>query len=111
MMLLDAGSFGDAPWWVFLMMPLMMLGMGLMMWLMMRMMMGDHGASPGSTDSPAAARGEEAADSEVASLRQQLAELQRRLATVEARPRGQDDDERPPPDEGGAPASGKGERP
>ncbi len=113
MMLLDAGSFGDAPWWVFLMMPLMMLGMGLMMWFMMRMMMGmgGHGASHGSTDSPAAARGEEAADSEVASLRQQLAELQRRLATVEARPRGQDDDERPPPDEGGAPASGKGERP
>jgi len=99
MILLDAGSFGDAPWWAFLMMPVMMLGMGLMMWFMMRMMMGmgDHGPSHGSTDSPAAARGEQAADSEVASLRQQVTDLQQRLAAMESG-RGQDyDDKRPSP--------------
>ncbi len=82
-MFLDAGpGDGSFPWWVFLMMPLMMLGMGLMMWFMMRMMMGmgSHGPSHGSDDSPAAVRGEEVADSDVASLRQQLAELQQRLA-------------------------------
>ena len=98
MILLDAGSFGDAPWWAFLMMPVMMLGMGLMMWFMMRMMMGmgGHGPSHGSTDSPAAARGEQVADSEVSSLRQQVAELQQRLAAMESKPRGQDHDDKPP---------------
>lgn len=113
MMFLDAGPGDGFPWWVFLMMPLMMLGMGLMMWFMMRMMMGmgGHGASHGSTDSPAAARGEEGSGSEVAVLRQQLAEFQQRLAAMESRPGGQDDDKPPiaAPDGGEAPASGKGE--
>jgi hypothetical protein len=78
-MLLDAG----VPWWVFLMMPLMMLGMGLMMWLMMRMMMGmDHSGThvpPERGRSP----GEQVAGSEVDLLRRQVAELQERLAAME----------------------------
>ena len=114
-MFLDAGLGDGFPWWAFLMMPLMMLGMGLMMWFMMRMMMGPggHGASHGSTDSPAAARGEEGSGSEVAVLRRQLAELQQRLAAMESRPGGHDDDGKPPiaaSNEGEPPASGKGER-
>jgi len=117
MALLDMGSFGGAPWWAFLMMPLMMLGMGLMMWLMMSMMMGvgGHGASDRPRDSSAALRGEQAAaDSEVASLRRQLAELQERLAAVEASRGGPDAETSPPivaPHEGGPTVSGKGEAP
>ena len=84
-MLLDTGFFGGAPWWAFLMMPVMMLGMG------------GQAPSHGSTDSPAAARGEQVADSEVASLRQQVTDLQQRLAAMESG-RGQDyDDKRPSP--------------
>ena len=44
------------PWWVFF--PLMMLGMGLMMWFMMRMMMGmgSHDHASGDTDTPPTSR-------------------------------------------------------
>ena len=86
-MLLDAGpGNGSFPWWVFLMMPFMMLGMGLMMWFMMRMMMGmgGHGAGHGSPDPTEASRSEQATESEVDALRRQLAELQERLAAMEA---------------------------
>ena len=85
-MLLDAGpGNGSFPWWVFLMMPFMMLGMGIMMWLMMRLMgMGGHGAGHGSPDPTEASRSEQATESEVDSLRRQLAELQERLAAMEA---------------------------
>jgi len=80
-MLLDAGG---VPWWAFLMMPIMMIGMGLMMWLMMRMMMGmDHGFSHGSPQTTAE-QSNRAAGSEVDSLRRQVAELQERLAAIEA---------------------------
>ena len=72
-----------APWWIFLMMPLMMLGMGIMMWLMMRMMMGmDHGSGQESTH--LSGQGAAGPESEVEALRQQLAELQERLAAMEA---------------------------
>ena len=81
---LDSGSFGGAPWWAFVMMPLMMLGMALMMWLMMRMMMGtDHGSHEGTPH----AHGEESTrvgESEVDVLRGQVAEPQERLAAMEA---------------------------
>ncbi len=81
MLLLDAG----VPWWAFLMMPVMMIGMGLMMWFMMRMMMGmDHGSSHGSPQTTTAVHNNLAADSEVDSLRRQVAELQERLAAMEA---------------------------
>jgi len=85
-MLLDAGpGNGSFPWWVFLMMPLMMLGMGLMMWFMMRMMMGmgGHGDGHGSPDPTEVSRSEQATESEVDALRRQLAELQERLAAME----------------------------
>jgi hypothetical protein len=81
MMLLDAGGI---PWWAFLMMPVMMIGMGLMMWFMMRMMMGmDHSSSHGSPQTTAE-QSNRAADSEVDSLRRQVAELRERLAAMEA---------------------------
>src|SRR3970040_2035482 len=86
-MLLDTGpGNGSFPWWVFLMMPLMMLGMGLMMWFMMRMMMGMGGprAGHGSPDPTEASRSEQATESEVDSLRRQVGELQDRLAAMEA---------------------------
>ena len=86
-MLLDAGpGNGSFPWWVFLMMPLMMLGMGLMMWFMMRMMMGmgGHGAGHGSPDPTEASRSEQATESEVDALRRQVGELQERLAAMKA---------------------------
>ena len=86
-MLLDAGpGNGSFPWWVFLMMPFMMLGMGIMMWFMMRMMMGmgGHGAGHGSPDPTEASLNEQATGSDVDSLRRQLAELQERLAAMEA---------------------------
>ncbi|MEK7247014.1 MAG: hypothetical protein AAB092_00930 [Chloroflexota bacterium] len=103
-MLLNAGG---VPWWVFLMMPLMMLGMCLMMWLMMRMMMGmDHGS--GHASPPAVPpRDDESSDSEAASLRRQIAELHERLAAMEVKRSGTDDDT----DEGATPAPGKGESP
>ena len=85
--MLDAGpGDGSFPWWVFLMMPLMMLGMAAMMWLMMRMMMGmgGHGAGHGSPDPTEASRSEQATESEVDSLRRQVGELQDRLAAMEA---------------------------
>ncbi len=115
-MVLDAGLGNGLPWWAFLMMPLMMIGMGLMMWFMMRMMMGmgGHGAPHGSTGPPAAARSEEGSGSEVAVLRRQLAELQQRLAAMESGPGGHDDEGKPPlvaPNEGGALVAGKGEAP
>jgi len=86
-MLLDAGpGNGSFPWWVFLMMPFMMLGMVAMMWFMMRMMMGmcGHGAGHGSPDPTEASRSEQATESEVDSLRRQVGELQDRLAAMEA---------------------------
>ena len=86
-MLLDTGpGNGSFPWWVFLMMPFMMLGMGIMMWFMMRMMMGmgGHGAGHGSPDPTEASLNEQATESDVDSLRRQLAELQERLAAMEA---------------------------
>jgi hypothetical protein len=74
------------PWWAFLMMPLMMLGMVVMMWLMMRMMMGmNHGSHEGA----AHAGGEQStapSGSEVEALRQQVAELQERLAAMGGEP-------------------------
>ena len=85
--MLDAGpGDGSFPWWVFQMMPLMMLGMGLMMWFMMRMMMGmgGHGAGHGSPDPTEASLNEQATELEVDALRRQLAELQERLAAMEA---------------------------
>ena len=84
------GVHDGVPWWVFLvgipMMLVMMVGMGLMMWFMMRMMMGmgRHGASHGSPDPTEASRGEQATTSEVDLMRRQLAELQERLAAMEA---------------------------
>jgi hypothetical protein len=75
-MLLDAG----VPWWAFLMMPIMMLGMGLMMRMMMRM---DHG----SRDGTAHLGGEQstkAGESEVEALRRQVSDLQERRAAMEA---------------------------
>ena len=101
MIFLDAGGF---PWWAFLMMPVMMIGMGAMMWFMMRMMMdmGGHGSSH-ATDSGVSAMHEQASDSEVASLRQQVNELQQRLAAMEA-DRTQDSDDKP-----AAAASAEGE--
>ena len=80
MILLDVGSFGDAPWWAFLMMPVMMLGMGLMMWFMMRMMMGmgSHGTSHGASDAPKPGAGH-GSEGEVASLRREVEALRRRL--------------------------------
>ena len=103
-MLLDAGG---VPWWAFLMMPIMMLGMGLMMWLMMRMMMGmDHGSGHASPPS-VPPRDDESSDSEVASLRRQTAELHERLAALEGKRSGPDDDtgeaETPAPGKGGSP--------
>jgi len=87
MMLLDAGG---VPWWAFLMMPIMMLGMGLMMWFMMRMMMGmDHSSSHGSPQT-AVEQSNRAADSEVDSLRRQVAELQERLAAIETGTKGRE---------------------
>ena len=86
-MLLDAGpGNGSFPWWVFLMMPFMMLGMVAMMWFMMRMMMGmgGHGAGHGSPDPTEASRSGQATESEADALRRQLAELQERLAAMEA---------------------------
>src|SRR3972149_708914 len=86
-MLLDAGpGDGSFPWWAFVMMPLMMLGMAIMMWFMMRMMMGmgGHGAGHGSPDPTEASLNEQATESDVDSLRRQLAELQERLAAMEA---------------------------
>ena len=86
-MLLDTGpGNGSFPWWVFLMMPLMMLGMGLMMWFMMRMMMGmgGHAAAHGSPDPTEASRSEQATESEVDALRRQVGDLQDRLAAMEA---------------------------
>ena len=86
-MLLDAGpGNGSFPWWVFLMMPFMMLGMVAMMWFMMRMMMGvgGHGAGHGSPDPTEASRSEQATESEVDALRRQVAELQERLAAIGA---------------------------
>ena len=67
-------------------MPLMMLGMAAMMWFMMRMMMGmgGHGAGHGSPDPTEASRSEQATASEVDLMRRQLAELQERLAAMEA---------------------------
>ena len=81
----DPGD-GSFPWWAFVMMPLMMLGMAVMMWFMMRMMMGmgGHGAGHGSPDPTEASRSEQATESEVDALRRQLAELQERLAAMEA---------------------------
>jgi len=114
-MLLDTGSFGDAPWWVFLMMPLMMLGMGLMMWLMMRMMMGmgGHAASHEPADAPPKPASENASEEELASLRREVEALRSRLAAleVESTPHGRGDEPSASPHEGGAPASGKGEAP
>ena len=86
-MLLDAGpGNGSFPWWVFLMMPFMMLGMVAMMWFMMRMMMGmgGHGAGHGSPDPTEASRSEQATESDVDSVRRQVGELQERLAAMEA---------------------------
>src|SRR3990167_2275549 len=79
-MFLDAGSGSGFPWWVFLMMPVMMLGMGLMMWFMMRMMMGmgSHGASHGASDAPRPGAGQ-GSEEEVASLRREVEALRRRL--------------------------------
>ena len=82
-MYLHSVLLASAPWWVFLMMPLMMLGMGLMMWLMMRMMMGmDHGSHQGSADHSGGQPTAES-ESELEALRRQVAELQDRLAEVE----------------------------
>jgi hypothetical protein len=107
MVLLDGGGI---PWWAFLMMPIMMLGMGLMMWFMMRMMMGmDHGsghAAPQTT----AEQSNRAADSEVDSLRRQVAELQQRLAAIEtgtARPEAEESPRTQP----GASRSSEGDEP
>ncbi len=72
------------PWWVFLMMPLMMLGMGLMMWLMMRMMMGmDHRSHEGLAHQ-SGGQLPSGSESEVEALRRQVAELQERLTAMEA---------------------------
>ncbi len=94
-MFLDAGpGKGSFPWWVFLMMPLMMLGMGVMMWLMMRMMMGmddhsqDGGAQPGGEQST------RPGESEADELRRQVSELQGRLAAMESQaPRSDEGDD------------------
>jgi hypothetical protein len=73
------------PWWAFLMMPLMMLGMGAMMWLMMRMMMGmDHGSHQGPARQGSGQPLAES-ESEVEALRWQVAELQERLTAMEAK--------------------------
>lgn len=56
-MSLDAWAGILFPWWGFL--PLMMLGMGLMMWFMMRMMMmgmGGHDHTSGHADAPPTSR-------------------------------------------------------
>lgn len=106
-MLLQAGSgggfFGDAPWWVFPlvvipMMLVMMVGMGLVMWLMMRMMMGmgDHGTSHQAAASGVETKADETADPVVASLHRQVEDLQRRLAAMESGPPGQAASEGPP---------------
>lgn len=86
-MFLDAGpGDGSFPWWVFLMMPLMMLGMGLMMWFMMRMMMGmDHG-SHGGAGQAGGEQSPRAGESEVDELRREVSELQERLAAMESQP-------------------------
>ena len=84
--MLDVGpGDGSFPWWAFVMMPLMMLGMAAMMWFTMRMMMGmgGHGAGHGSPDPTEASLNEQATGSDVDSLRRQLAELQERLAAME----------------------------
>ena len=101
-MFLDAGpGNGSFPWWVFLMMPLMMLGMGFMMWFMMRMMMGmgGHGASHGAGDTSQKPAAHPEGEAEVEFLRREVKELRRRLGTVEGEP--------PPggrPDERGTPS-------
>lgn len=82
--LLQVILLAAAPWWVFLMMPLMMLGMGLMMWLMMRMMMGmDHGSHQGPAH-PGGGEPPTGSESEVEVLRRQVVELQERLTAMEA---------------------------
>ena len=96
-MLLDAGPGGGSfPWWVFVMMPLMMLGMGLMMWLMMRMMMGmgGHGASHGGTEAPPKAASDGAGEEELARLHGEVEGLRSRLAALETEstPRGDGDE-------------------
>jgi hypothetical protein len=101
---------GDVPWWAFLMMPIMMIGMGLMMWFMMRMMMGmDHGSSHGSPQTTAE-QSNRVADSEVDSLRRQVAELQERLAAIETGTEGREGEESPRT-QPGASRSNEGEEP
>jgi hypothetical protein len=91
-------------------MPVMMLGMGLMMWLMMRMMMGmGHGSSHGSPQTTAE-QGSRAADSEVDSLRRQVAELQERLTAIETGTAGLEG-ENSPRTQPGASRSNEGDEP
>ena len=59
------------PWWVFLVVPSMILTMGFMMWFIMRMTMGSHSASHAAFDAPkpGASQGSE---EEVASLKREV---------------------------------------
>jgi len=103
-MFLDAGpGDGSFPWWVFLMMPLMMLGMGLMMWFMMRMMMGmgGHGEAHGPGDTPQKPVVHAEGQAEVESLRREVEELRSRLAAVEGEPAPRQPDDRPSASPGG----------
>lgn len=83
-LVLDAGPGDGFPWWAFLMMPFMMLGM----WLMMRLMMGmgGHGAAHGPGDTSQKPAGHPEDEAEVASLRREVDELRSRLAAVEGEP-------------------------
>ncbi len=72
----------SVPWWAFLMMPLMMLGMALTMWLMMQMMMGmDHRSQSGDTQ-VGGEQGTRPSESELDDLRRHVIEVQERLEAV-----------------------------
>jgi hypothetical protein len=105
MVILDAGpGDGSFPWWVFLIMPFMMIGMGLMMWFMMRMMMGmgGDGASHGPGDASQKPVAHPEGEAEVESLRQEVEQLRSRLTAVEGEPAPQQPDDKPPASPGGA---------
>ena len=85
---------GDFPLVAVPFMLVMMIGMGLMMWLMMRMMMGGHGGH--DSDHHDVVNGSSA--DELRSLRDEIASLRRELEST--RP------ERGGPPGGGAPKTG-----
>lgn len=102
-MFLDSGPGGGFPWWAFLVMPFMMIGMGLMMWYMMRMMMGmgGHGESHGPGDTLQRPVAHADGQREVESLRREVEELRSRLAAVERPPAPQQPDDKPSGSPGG----------